>query len=393
MEERRENQRRKRSSGLLSFQRGVSLLLLICVALLAVLGLVTKDRPYSDNENRSLAQRPAITLDTLEDGSFFADYGSYLSDQFFGRDGWITLDTIGARLSGHRDANGVYIGRDGYLFQDPEMPDDETQTRKLNAVNAFARGRSDLNVMFMLVPGSSAILHDKLPKNAPVRDQLADIAAVEAGLDASAIRILDVSAALSAHSDEYIYYRTDHHWTSLGAFYAFASAADVLGAGTGTPAFDVLTVSDSFEGTLASKSGIHSARDSIQVYLPRDTGMSYYVNYTDSQTRVTSLFVSEALESKDQYTVFFGGNFPLLEIWTTADNGRTLLVLKDSYANSFLQFLTTYYEKIIVIDPRYYYGSLGTVLSTYGVTDVLFLYSADTWMTDTTLADALETMS
>ena len=390
MEERKEKRRSRRQARLALHRRSVSLVLLICVVALAVLSLIAKDRPFSDNENRSLAQRPKVTLSSLEDGSFFDNYSDYLADQFFGRDRWISLDTFGTRLLGQRDVNGVFIGKSGYLFSAPETPDLDRQDAKIAAVNAFARRHEDLNIMFMLAPGAAAVMGSKLPANAPVRDQVADIQSVEAQLDGS-IQVLDVIAALAEHSGEEIYYRTDHHWTSLGAYYAYASASDKLGQYMASPAFAILPVTDSFEGTLASRSGVHRVKDTINVYVPQGIDTEYYVNYPDTQKRVTSLFVSEALEQKDQYTVFFGGNHPVVEIHTTVDNGHSLLVFKDSYANCFMQFLTTYYDKIIMIDPRYYYDDLSLAISTYGITDVLFLYSADTWMTDSTLADVLAT--
>lgn len=384
---RRRRQARERSLGL--FRRSAAILLGTFAAALIVLSLLAKDRDFSEAENRALAQRPTITAEGLESGRVFGDLSEYLADQFWARDGWISLDTFGARLWGLREVNGVYLGKDGYLFGAPEIPDQTRQEAKIAAVNAFAARHEDLNIQFMLVPGASAVLTDKLPKNAPIRDQIADVRAVENAL--TGVTVLDAAGALNEHSAEEIYYRTDHHWTSLGAYYAFAAAADRLNAAVPVPSFEVYTVTDSFEGTMASRAGVHRTRDEIQIFLPQGSDVKYYVNYLDSQTRVTSMFDSAALEQKDQYTVFFGGNHPLVEIRTTASTGRSLLVFKDSYANSFMQFLTTYYDTIVMIDPRYYYGDLSAVLASYGITDVLFLYSADTWMTDAALVDVLAT--
>ncbi len=204
--------------------------------------------------------------------------------------------------------------------------------------------------------------------------------------------MIDVSGALSAHADEGIYYRTDHHWTSLGAWYAFQASAARLGI-TNPETYTVYTVTDDFEGTLASKSGSHAVRDSIQIYTAEDSDIYYYVIRSGSTDRISSIYDSSCLEAKDKYTVFFGGNYGTVEICTTADNGRNLLVLKDSYANSFIQFLLPYYENIIMVDARYYYDSLDSILSGYSITDVLYLYSADTFLTDTSLADVLNAES
>ena len=371
-------------------QRQVLTALLLCaVFLLPILSLAARDRSYSEAENRSLAQRPQLTFDAVRTGSFFSSFSDYLADQLWGRDGWITLDTFGQRLLGRKEVNNVFLGSDGYLFAAPEIPDAERSAAKLAAVNGFASQHPELSVSLMLVPDSAAVLTEKLPTNAPLRDQAADIEAVRQSLSPD-LRFLDVLPALRQHADEEIYYHTDHHWTSLGAWYAFGAFSDVFTGGIAIPAYDVLTVSDDFEGTLSSRSGVHGSRDHIEVYLPQN-GPDYYVYYPDSQTKVTSMFRSEALDGKDKYTVFFGGNHPITEIWSAAGTGRDLLVFKDSYANAFIQFLTPYYDSIILIDPRYYYGDLSTVMSSYNISDVLFLYSADTWQTDTTLTDLLAT--
>lgn len=111
------------------------------------------------------------------------------------------------------------------------------------------------------------------------------------------------------------------------------------------------TISNTFEGTLASKSGCHEVTDTITVYEPQEDDTQFYVTYDDTQEKSRSLFVEKCLEDKDQYTVFFGGNHPRVTIRTTSESGRRLLIFKDSYANSFIQFLTPYYEKIILVDP------------------------------------------
>lgn len=361
---------------------------LAIVAVFTIVNLLVRDRDFSENENRKLAQRPAFSMAALADGSYFSDLTAYYSDQFFGRDGWITIRLWEDQLLGRKESGGVYLGRDGYLLAKPEAPDAAALERTAAAITDFAAAHPDAPMRMMLVPDAAAILPGKLPKNAPVRDQLEDIAAVEARLSGT-VQFLPVADALREHAGEEIYYRTDHHWTSLGAYYAFSAAAADMGITAPVSDYQVYLVSDSFQGTLSSKSGSHSSRDQIQVYVPQGIDSEYYVNYPDTQTKSASLYVSSHLQDKDQYTVFFGGNHPVVEIHTTCGNGKNLLVFKDSYANCFMQFLTPYYENIIMIDPRYYYDDLETLFSSSGITDVLFLYSADTLLKDTSLADVL----
>lgn len=361
---------------------------LAIVAVFAIVNLIVRDRDFSENENRKLAQRPAFSAAALADGSYFSDLTTYYSDQFFARDGWITLRLREDQLLGRKESGGVYLGKDGYLLAKPETPDSVALERTASAIVDFSAVHTDVSMRMMLVPDAAAIISDKLPKNAPVRDQLADIASVEAQLG-GAVQFLPVTDALRQHAGEEIYYRTDHHWTSLGAYCAFRAVAADMGITAPVSDYQVYPVSVSFQGTLSSKSGSHSSRDTIQVYVPQNVDSEYYVNYPDTQTKSASLYVSSCLEDKDQYTVFFGGNHPVVEIHTTCGSGKSLLVFKDSYANCFMQFLTPYYEHIIMIDPRYYYDDVGTVFSAYGITDVLFLYSADTFLKDTSLADVL----
>ena len=358
----------------------VLVLIVVCLA-----GLIAKDRPFSDTENRSLAQKPALSASALADGSFFSGLDSWYSDQFPARDGWISMHLWQIRRLGQKESGGVYLGRDRLLAA-PETPDEAAVAGTVAAVNAFSAQHPELNMNLMLVPGAAAILTDALPKNAPVRDQLQDIRAIQEQLDGS-ITVLEAGSVLSAHAQEEIYYKTDHHWTSLGAYLVYAANAPALGLDP-NQGFDVYTVSEDFEGTLSSKSGSHAMRDHVEIYGLQDPDLKYYVSYGEEGGKVCSIYDREALDAKDKYTVFFGGNHDKVEIRTTANNGRSLLLFKDSYANCFVQFLLPGYERITIIDPRYYYGTLDSILNA-GVTDVLFLYSADTLVRDTSLADVL----
>ena len=358
----------------------VLVLIVVCLA-----GLIAKDRPFSDTENRSLAQKPALSASALADGSFFSGLDSWYSDQFPARDGWISMHLWQIRRLGQKESGGVYLGRDRLLAA-PETPDEAAVAGTVAAVNAFSAQHPELNMNLMLVPGAAAILTDALPKNAPVRDQLQDIRAIQEQLDGS-ITVLEAGSVLSAHAQEEIYYKTDHHWTSLGAYLVYAANAPALGLDP-NQGFDVYTVSEDFEGTLSSKSGSHAMRDHVEIYGLQDPDLKYYVSYGEEGGKVCSIYDREALDAKDKYTVFFGGNHDKVEIRTTANNGKSLLLFKDSYANCFVQFLLPGYERITIIDPRYYYGTLDSILNA-GVTDDLFLYSADTLVRDTSLADVL----
>lgn len=386
---RRENAppRRRRQDFRQNLQKLLGVLFLLALALTLLLNFLTPEREFSENENRLLATRPSLTWEGIRDGSFMAALADWQADQFFARDKWIGLNLKWNNLLGRTEANGVYLCENGYLIAAPEAPDETALKTTREAMSDFAARYPDVTMRTMIVPGAAASLKDFLPENAPVRDQQGDIDAALAPLPDS-IEIVDVSETLRANALQGTYYRTDHHWTSFGAYCAFLSAAPKLGIESPLN-YAPHTVSTTFEGTLASRSGSHAEKDRIVVYEPLDPGSEFVVTYNATLEKSRSLFVSDMLQEKDQYTLFFGGNHPRLTVQTTAQTGRVLLVFKDSYANSFIQFLTPYYDRIVLIDPRYYYDDVNALMKSEGVTEVLYLYSADTFLTDRSLADTL----
>lgn len=378
--------RRQRQRQLMCRMMGY--LLIAAIGLAAVINLFTKDKEFSASENRMLAGAPDFSLTALSDGSYMAALEDYQADQFFARDSWISLKLKIDRFFGKKEASGVYLCRDDYLMEIPSEPNWESFQRNLEAITDFAALYPELQMKMMVVPNAVSVMEGYLPKNAPVRDQMADLQAIKDGLPPS-VGFIDVTQTLKDHAGEGMFYRTDHHWTSRGAYYAFLDAADDLGI-TQLKQYNTYIVSTEFEGTLASRSGSHTSMDTIEVYEPLDPGSSFYVTYDETQEKSSSLFKSACLEEKDQYTVFFGGNYPRITIRTTNNNDRCLLIFKDSYANCFIQFLTPYYEEIVLVDPRYYYDDVGALIAAEKVTDALWLYNLSTYMGDTSLADTLE---
>lgn len=362
----------------------LGILLVGVVLLFSLVNLISPDRASSEAENRTLAQSPKLTWTTLTDGSFFEGLDDYFADQFVGRDVWISLRLDFMRLMGQRESNGILLCDDDYLMEKPTAPNEAAVSRNLAAIADFAQSHPSLNTAVCIAPTAAGVLEDKLPSNVPLRDQAADIGALKEGLQG--VNFVDVTETLRAHSKEEIYYRTDHHWTSLGAYYAFADIAEAFGI-TAEENYDVYTVSTTFEGTLASKSGCHDAEDTVQIYAPRT---DYIVTYCSENLTTASLYRREALNGKDHYTVFFGGNQGRIDVTTATESGRTLLLVKDSYANCMVQFLVPYFDKIILIDPRYSFDSVDAIVSAEGVTDVLFLYNVNTFHADTTLYGVLE---
>lgn len=362
---------------------------IVILAFTLLANFIKRDSEFSASENRVLAQRPKMTWESVKSGKFMKEYEAYVSDQFFLRDQWIQLKFMEDRALGKKESNGVYLGKSGYLMEVPGEPDWSSVEKNIKAINEFAQRHTDIPVYMTLVPNASYILKDKMPANAPAQDQEKDIKKA-ASMLGEKIAFLDVTKTLQKNAGKDIYYKTDHHWTSLGAFYAFQSIAEDMGIKR--PAADdykIHTVANNFQGTLSSKSGYHGSKDSIEVYELKDSNVDYTVLYVEEGKKSTSVYESGCLKEKDKYTVFFGGNHARVDINTTVEERKNLLLFKDSYANCFVPFLLPYYQSITIVDPRYFYENIDSIVENNGITDILFLYNVNTFLNDNSIADVL----
>lgn len=365
-----------------SYQCVLAFLLVLYIGVMAVVNMATPSRVFSESENRMLEQAPAFSLADLWHGKYASAYEKYIADQFPWRDGWIGVRSEAERVLGRNESNGVYLGRDGYLLQKFTAPSDEVFQGKMATINAVAASLPGLRKYLLLAPTSVKILADRLPANAPVDDELACLNRVRRSLGKS-MTCVDVYDALFSRRGENIYYKTDHHWTTRGAYYAYQQLGEAMGF---TPHdqsyFQITRVTDSFYGSLYSQGGFRNLQpDAIDLYLPR-VPERYQVYYYDDQRASGSLYALGNLDKKDKYAVFLDGNKSLIKITTNANSRRKLLLLKDSYANSLVPFLTGHFREIYVVDPRYYSDSLSDLAKTNGVTDLLMLYNVNTFFGD-----------
>lgn len=360
---------------------------ILSLFLVLIVNFILPDKEQSEEENRMLETLPAPGLTSIMSGDFMEQWESYMSDQFVGRNLWRSLKVGLNRLGGSRMENGVYIGRDGQLLEDIAAPDQELFSKNIKAVKSFADAYPDIPATVMLIPDAACILSDSLPAFATVEDQRQMFSMVERGLGDS-VNWVDAYSILNKHKTEKLYYKTDHHWTTQGAFYVFREAAASLGIeGDVSDDYVSYTVTDSFNGVLASKSGVGlNEKEKIDIYVSTEGDDDVVVNYVDEGKKRTSLYDSSKLETRDKYGVFFGGNTSVMDIRTVSTSRKRLLVIKDSFADCFIPFLTPYYREIVVVDPRYYSGTMEDIMDTYRITDILFLYSGNTFMTDNNIS-------
>ena len=365
----------------------VGIIFILTLFLFLIINVIVPDREKSVQENRMLATKPKFRLSSLISGDYDEKFEAYMDGQFVGRDMWRKLKVTVDRIGGSRLENGVYIGTNGQLLEQIEVADKNHLAANIKAIKSFSESQSKIPVRMMLVPDAANVLNHSLPSLAKPEDQTQMFSMVRKDLGDS-VEWIDVSTELNKHKTEKIYYKTDHHWTTLGAFYAFQAAAPSLGIeGDLSGKYVSYAVSDSFNGMLASKSGVNlGEKEQIDIYVPTEEDTDLIVDYVDEGKRSTSLYDSSKLKEKDQYTVFLGGNSSLLDIRTVSTSTKRLLLVKDSFANSFIPFLTPYYREIVVVDPRYYSGTINDLMDSYRISEVLFLYSGNTFFKDNNIS-------
>lgn len=373
------------------FFHRLGLLFFLLPVIVLVSSIILPDTGFSEKENRILASRPALKLDQIISGVYEKQFETYENDQFPLRDMWITLKATTDRLMGKVEENGVYLGKNGYLMEAFNAPSQTQYDATVNAMTSFAQKHSDLKQYALIAPNSVNILKSNLPAFAPTDDQNPWIDKLKDSLTSAGVTFIDIRDTFTDHKTEDLYYHTDHHWTTLGAYYAYLQAAAVMGIDTSSDSYDKAPVSQTFKGTLSAKSGFRSGEtDELDVFLPNgDNTLSSVVNYVDEQKKSASFYDTSKFNTRDKYALFFGGNHAQIKISTPTESNNTILVLKDSYANSFVPFLAQHYRKIIMIDPRYYYGDLEQLLQVENVQEVLYLYNANTFFADTSLELAL----
>ena len=365
----------------------VGIIFILILFLFLIINIIVPNKEKSVQENRMLATKPKFRLSSLISGDYDEKFEAYMDDQFVGRDMWRKLKVTVDRICGSRLENGVYIGRNGQLLEQIEVEDENHLAANIKAIKSFSESQKKIPVRMMLVPDAANVLNHSLPALAKPEDQTQMFSMVRKDLGDS-VEWIDVSTELNKHKTEKIYYKTDHHWTTLGAFYAFQAAAPSLGIeGDLSGKYVSHAVSNSFNGMLASKSGVNlGEKEQIDIYVPTEEDTDLIIDYVDEGKRSTSLYDSSKLKEKDQYTVFLGGNSSLLDIRTVSTSTKRLLLVKDSFANSFIPFLTPYYREIVVVDPRYYSGTINDLMDSYRISEVLFLYSGNTFFKDNNIS-------
>ncbi|MBQ4269965.1 MAG: hypothetical protein IJB97_10005 [Clostridia bacterium] len=340
-----------------------------------LLYFVIPDIEFSENENKYLQQFPNVTFKNIANGKFEADFEEYLSDQIAGRDLWVAGNSVLLQACGRKDINGVYIGNDGYLLEIFDKLDMDRYSKQIAALNKFVT-YVDCPVYFAISPNSVSVMNEKLPKNAVNYSQEKYISEFYSALS-SEITTIDLSSVLKAHCDEYIFYRTDHHWTSYGAFLAYNELAEIMGLKIlSEEDVSVTEISSDFLGTLFSKGNFIIEPDTMHRYELKNS--PEYTVILDDGKELDTLFDESYLSSKDKYAYFSHGNPGHLKVETEADNDKILVIVKDSYMHCMLPLFVDSYSEIHMLDPRYIKTNLTEYITALEPDEILMLYNAQT---------------
>lgn len=360
-----------------------ALIFLAFIGAFFILNLVLPDRQFSEQENRYLQMRPEFSFKSLFSGDYTSKFETYTTDQFTFRDEWITLKAASELALGKQENNDVHLCENGTLIEGFKRPENSVLDSNMSALNSLV-GNTDAKVYFALIPDKSDLYSSLLPKNAP-NDSEKEV--IDYCYGQSNATNVDMYSALSAHKDEYIFYRTDHHWTSLGAYYGLSALAESMGLPC--PALDSYTdrhvVSEEFYGTTWSSSGFSWVDpDTMETFVNAPEGLKV-TSYPQGSPVEGKLYDFSFLEKKDKYSMFMGGNCPMHVIETGNEDKPSLLILRDSYMDSLIPFLLDDFSEIHVLDLRYYRASLKAYIEQNNFDNVLVCYSVSNFCSDSNI--------
>lgn len=409
------------------------ILFLVPLFLLGVLNILISDKPtISELENRKLKEKPPFTAQKLWTGEYFREYENYFADNFIFREKFVKISGMVKDLWGLPGQDKVTIvineGANVAAKQNQNNNEGETNNDGANSDKTNPGGKADNNSDNSnnatendgkgSVTGRVFVLNDKameihtfnaeacayyadflnsfaekLPENRQVYSLIAPtqiefinepkyknlsspqkdtITYVNKYLN-SEVTTVNAYQALKENTDKYLYFRSDHHWTALGAYYAYTALMDTKNEkAIPIEQYQVKEVKPylgSLYSTTLSKE-IKENPDSVHLYQPF-IKHEYHVYY-ENPIKIDLLDMRHA-KNTNKYGIFLGGDHPWSKITTTQKNGKKIIVIKDSYANAFVPFLLPHYEEIYVVDPRQFTLNIFDFIEENNIQEVLFL--------------------
>lgn len=354
---------------------------------MAIWFLFSPKSDYSSAEKRYLQQFPDASLENVSSGTFGEEFESYFADQFPMRNLWVGFNAYYSLYTGNNGANGVYNCKNDYLINVPVSTDNNI-SKNLGVITKF-KSSIDVPVTVMFAPSTGYTADDVLPSVHNIYNDDEYFENAGKTLAQNGIEFVDLRETFKEEykNGNQLYYKTDHHWTTAGAYTAYTKLCESLGiTPTSKDSFDIKSY-DGFYGTTYSTSGfLLTPSDSIEVWEnPANTESNIKVKITEGKqtTEYNSMFFYDHLEEDDKYPVFIDGNHALTEITNSKADGGTLVMIKDSFSHCLAPFLADNYSKIILVDMRYYKLSVSELIEQEKADQVVVLYGIDNIATDT----------
>lgn len=390
---------------------GIFMFLIFAISIFNMLS--PKDKTVSQVENRTLAKKPTITVESVLSGKYSRDFENYFADNFVIRENLVKVSKDIASLKGIKRAEEVaLVGFDGQNVGGNSNENDTTQEDKDSTIEASTKGNllilndtvmelykfneekcksyanmintvqsklgDDIKVYSLLAPVQIEFLTNKKYKDLS-DSQYDGINFVNTNLS-DKVKSVDAYTPIKNHINEYVYYRTDHHWTALGAYYAYTGFTQT--ADLDAFPLDKFTKGEApgFLGHLSTvnpSETVNSNPDNVIFYnspAKSDMDVYFYDKETGEKKSYKGSVISKSyIDSDQKYGVFLGGDFALGVINTNSNTDKKIMVIKDSYANAFIPFLLTNYCEIFVVDPRHYKENIIDLVNENGIGEVLFL--------------------
>ncbi|QSX07078.1 hypothetical protein JYG23_06755 [Sedimentibacter sp. zth1] len=355
-----------------------------------IIDIISPDKEFSDLENKFLQMTPEFSYDKFVKNEYVPKYERYINEQFLFRNKWINLKSRSEFYLGKTENNGIVYGKDGYLLDKTQNINEKQLKRNIESIKKFIEMYSDANIKFALIPNSYEVLKEKLPLGLKLYNQAGLIENVYNEYSTyDNVTTLDFLSLMNEHENEYIYYKTDHHWTTLGAYYAYIDFmksvdkqyVDVDDLKTNEVEF--------FLGTYYSKAKKFNAQfDDITYY---DVEIA---NMLIGDKEYKDIYDYEKFNVRDKYAAFIYGNNDLTVIKNkgslnkSEDKKTKVLIIKDSFGNSFVPYLTYNYDEVYVLDLRSNSKKVSEIMETCDFDDVLIMYSVNNFIDDVNLIRA-----
>lgn len=356
-------------------------LFLVTIFGFAIATLVVKDRAFSDMENRVLNQFPQFTMKRFTSGEFSNDLEKYFADQIVMKDALVVTKNQWDRLLGKKSFGNVYYA--GGRYMQVHKYDEDLLAKNVSYINKFCETNNVKKAYFLLAPTAVQVYGNELPAGAGSDDGNLTFEYLKANLKVKSVTY-PINVLKNA-ADEKIYYTTDHHWTMAGAYYGYSEFAKNAKLNpVQLMDFKRIDLEEKFMGSLYSQAPLMGITgDEVEFY--DYSNLDYSVKIDSSGEERNSYLFEENFAIKDKYISLFNGNYGKIIITNNSEEAKgkgTLLVFKDSYANSVIPYLIGNYEKIVMMDLRYYTQKC---MELYGETQadaVAFIYNTDFINTD-----------